>query len=208
MSPRARTAALAAGLVVAVIAVAAIRAVWAGRRALAAGDAALREDRPRDAIAAWEEAARWYVPFAGHVDDAYARLAQLRTNSDHGVAIAALRAERSAAFATRALGDAHDPHAVDATLADWMGADPEGAIAAGSDRAARQRWQAARLARDDRPALGPSALAVAGVVLWLVGLGLGVGRIGRAGRSALGTRIALAMIAVGAGAWALGLYNV
>jgi hypothetical protein len=75
----------------------AIRVVLEGRDALADGDQALAEKRPGDALAAWERAARWYLPGAPHVDEAYDRLREV-ARRDHN--LMAWRAIRSAALAT------------------------------------------------------------------------------------------------------------
>ena len=199
MSPRIKTLAFALVVIVAALAAASLRAVRAGRAALAAGDAAMAKDRPAEAIAAWEEAPRWYVPFASHVDDAYARVAALHANPDPAIAIAAARAERRAAWATRHVTEPHDPAAANQAIAALESEDPDGAFGAGNDRAARTAWQAAHLARDPRPGLGASALAVAGIALWLAGaIGVVATR-----RRLVGLAIALAGVA----AWAAGLYN-
>jgi len=200
VSGRVRTLAFALAVIVAALAAASLRAVRAGRAALASGDAAMASDRPAEAIADWEEAARWYVPFASHVDDAYARLAGLHANPDHAIAIAAARAERRAAWATRHVTEPHDPAVADRTIAALEAEDPNGALGAGNDRAARTAWQAARLARDPRPGLGASALAVAGIALWLAGA---IGALVADRRRLVGLAIAVAGVA----AWAAGLYN-
>src|SRR5213076_3120816 len=97
---RVKAAILATAIVIAAIGACGVRVVVEGRRALAAGDAALAEGRVADAIAGWETAARWYLPFAPHVDEAYERLILL-ADKDHRSALAAWRAVRSAALATR-----------------------------------------------------------------------------------------------------------
>ncbi|HWU88627.1 MAG TPA: hypothetical protein VN253_15260, partial [Kofleriaceae bacterium] len=65
---------LAAAIVLAAVGALALRVVLEGRAALADGDAAYAAKRPTEAIAAWETAARWYLPGAPHVGEAYARL--------------------------------------------------------------------------------------------------------------------------------------
>nr|MDQ3301346.1 hypothetical protein [Myxococcota bacterium] len=98
-----------AGIVIATLCALGIRVVVEGKQALAAGDAALSAKRTTEAIAAWETAARWYLPAAPHVDDAYARLISIaRSNDAH--ALAAWRAVRRAALASRSLWT---PHAAD-----------------------------------------------------------------------------------------------
>ncbi|MDQ3368636.1 MAG: hypothetical protein M3680_24675, partial [Myxococcota bacterium] len=103
-----------AGIVLAALGALGIRVVLEGRRALAAGDAALSARRTADAIAAWETSARWYLPLAPHVDDAYARLTGL-ARSDAKHALLAWRAVRRAALATRSLWT---PHAGELAEAD------------------------------------------------------------------------------------------
>src|SRR5262249_1860008 len=75
------------------------RGFWDGRAALAAGDAALARGDVDEALVGWRRAARWYAPFAGHVDDAYDRMANLAREAeghgDRARALAAWRAIRS-----------------------------------------------------------------------------------------------------------------
>ena len=150
-----------------------IRVVVEGRRALATGDAAARQGRMADAIAGWEYAARWYLPFAPHVDEAYDRLIYL-ANSEHVYALAAWRSVRSAALATRTLWTPHadDLLTANAQIAELSSRDPEGAVAAGADAAARKAWHTERLARDPGPSRGGVFLAVLGIGAWLAGIGV------------------------------------
>lgn len=161
-----------------------IRVVVEGRRALAAGDTAASEGRLDDAIAGWEAAARWYLPFAPHVDEAYGRLTELAAN-DHRRALAAWRSVRSAALATRTLWTPHadDLLAANAQIAELASRDPEGASAAGADAAARKTWHTEQLARDPGPSRGGVFLAVLGIGAWLAGIGVvvrGPARVGAA----------------------------
>ena len=125
-APGLRRALAIAAVVLAATFALALRAVTAGRAALAEGDAALAARRPADAIAAWEAAARWYLPGAPHVDEAYARLVRLAAAGEEAggtnprQALAAWRAVRSAARATRSLWT---PHAADLAAADAAIAD-------------------------------------------------------------------------------------
>ena len=188
-------------IVVAGIAAIGVRVVGEGRAALAEGDAAIADQRPRDAIAAWERAARWYFPGAPHVDEAYARLRQLA--SSNPTSLAPWRAIRSAARATRSLWT---PHADDLAAAD-------AAIARLSvgDQAepARLAWHAARLAEDARPSIGASVLAVLRILAWLGGIAVvlvrGLADDGRWLRrpALVGAGISVA----GLVAWATGLYT-
>ena len=165
-------------LVVAAIAVAAIgacavRVVVEGRGALAAGDTAAAEGRIPDAIAGWEAAARWYLPVAPHVDDAYTRLVAL-ARADHRHALEAWRAVRSAALATRWMWQPHadDLATANAQIAELASRDPEGALSAGDDAAARKTFHLERLGRSTGPAPGGVFLAVLGLVAWLSGIGV------------------------------------
>lgn len=187
-----RAVVLALGIALAGLGALAVRVVVAGNAALADGDAA---KDPAEAIAAWERAARWYLPLAPHVDAAYARLEAVGS-------LAAARAIRSAALATGSHEAAR--RRADAIIATALAADPRGADALpAADRAA---WHAARLAADP----GTHApLAVAGLVLWLAGLAILVAR-GLDGTGALVRRPAVvgaALTAIGLLGWAAGLYN-
>jgi hypothetical protein len=199
MTARQRALALA-GLVAAGFAALAVRVVVEGRGALAIGDRAYAERRVDDALASWETAARWYLPLAPHVDEAYARL------RDHALAHPgtpsadlAWQAVRGAAHATRGLWTPHadDLAEADAALAAARAADPGAAPIL--DPSARQAWHAERLARDLGPDRGAVGLAVAGIVAWLVGVALLVRRA---------TAVRVAGTAAGLAAWLLGVYLV
>src|SRR6188768_2267110 len=106
-----RKLAIAAVVTVVVLGVLVTRAVWEGRGALHDGDAAAARGDLDGAIDHWRAAARWYVPFAPHVDDAYARLERAALDAEarkNGIAaLAAWRAIRSSALATRWLVTPH-----------------------------------------------------------------------------------------------------
>ena len=198
----------------------AIRVVVEGRGALAQGDAWLLRGRPAEAIRAYETAARWYLPLAPHVS--YAKLRAL-TEPTHdatqgpvrpanpsldaahaAVQLAAWRATRSAALATRSLWQPYpeELEAANAAIAKISAGVPQ----AGTVDPA---WHRERLARPTRPRAGTVALASLGILLWLGGAIVGVRRgIGPTG--ALAPRIAgsagIAII-LGLGLWAAGLYN-
>ena len=204
-----------AALVLAGFAALAIRVVTEGRDALATGDDWMTRGKPTEAIRAFEASARWYLPLAPHVDDAYGRLRALTKSEDPRIAIAAWRSIRSAARASRTLWTPHadDLAAADAAIAKLATADPEGAPiadpAAGVDAAGREAWHQARLSRDSRPSHGAAALAAFGVVLWIGGALL-LTRRGVTEKGALARRptlIAVAAIVVGLVCWADGLYN-
>lgn len=160
-------------LSIAVVGALAARVIVSGRAALAAGDAAAASEDIDLAIEHWESAARWYLPLAGHVDEAYARLVAL-TGSDRRRALAAWRAVRSAALATRGLWTPHaeDLATANAAIAEIASRDPEGAIAGGPDAAARKTFHAERLARDLTPSRGAIALFALGIAAFLAGVGL------------------------------------
>lgn len=197
-------------IVVAALATLAVRVVIEGRNALAEGDAALVAKRPIDAIAAWETAARWYLPLAPHVDEAYASLT-LIAKSDPRVALVAWRAVRRAATATRSLWTPHadDLATANAAIAKLSAEHPEGAPGAGSNISERMAFFAARLGEDPRPSIGAATLAILGILSWLAGIGVIVRR-GLDAQARLVRRPALvgaALSVVGVVGWALGLYN-
>lgn len=197
-------------IVGAVLAALAVRVVASGRTAIADGDAAIAAKRPAEAIASWEAAARWYLPLAPHVDEAYARLTLL-AKSDPRHALVAWRAVRRAALATRSLWTPHaqDLAAANAAIARLSAAHPDGAPAAGANVTDRTAFFAERLAEDPRPSPGATALAIVGILSWLAGIGV----IVRRGVDAAGhlvrrpAVVGAALSVVGVVGWALGLYN-
>lgn len=205
-----RKVVIIAVLVLACLGALAIRVVVEGRRALAAGDDAMVRDRPLDAIGSFETAARWYLPLAPHVDEAYDRLRALTTSEDPAIAIAASRGIRGAARATRTLWTPHadDLEAADRGIAALSAADPQAAMAGDTTRE-REAWYQARLSRDPRPGTGAVVLACVGVLLW-VGGAIALVRGGVDGAGGLLRRPALVAgvtILVGVVCWAVGLYN-
>lgn len=186
-------------IVVAVLGALAIRIVVEGNAALGdARDYVLR-GKPMEAIGAYEDAARWYLPLAPHVDTAYDKLRILASDPDPQISLAAWRAIRSAARATSGLWT---PHAKDLADADaaiaGMSARQPGAASPAPTTAGREAWYRDRLARDSRPGHGAAALAALGVLAWIGGA-VGLSR-SRQLRWA-------AVMAVGLLVWAAGLYN-
>ena len=198
------------GIVVAALGALAVRVVIEGRSALADGDDAIAAKRTSDAIAAWESAARWYLPLAPHVDEAYERLVTL-AKSDPKHALAAWRAVRHAALATRSLWTPHgdDLAAANAAIAKLSAEHPEAAGAAGQNVTERTAFYTERLADDPRPSVGMAALAILGILSWLAGIGVIVRR-GVNAAGALAKRPALVgagLVIAGIVGWAVGLYN-
>jgi hypothetical protein len=175
---------LAILVVLAVLGALAIRVVYEGRSALAAGD--------------YETAARWYLPFSPHVDEAYAKLRAETKSEDPAVALAAWRSIRAAARATRSIWQPHadDLAAADAAIAKLASEAPGGGKLDGD----RLAWHRDRLARDVRPSLATAALAGIGVLLWLAGAALLV----RRKRISVGPG---ALVVVGLALWFVGLYK-
>src|SRR5207249_6511963 len=102
--------------------------------------------KPGEAIRSYEAAARWYLPFAPHVDAAYERLRGLTTPSaspdGERDVLAAWRAIRGAARATRSLWQPHaaDLADADAAIASLQARDPSAAAGAGDTTKAREDW--------------------------------------------------------------------
>jgi hypothetical protein len=202
---------LVAALVLALLGALAIRVVVEGRGALATGDDWLARGKPAEAIRAFEASARWYLPLAPHVDDAYARLRDQTKSADPAIALRAWRAIRSAARATRSLWTPHedDLAAADAAIAKLAANDPQGAPVDNDSPAYREAWHQARLSRDTRASLGSALLAGFGILLWIGGAVV-VARRGISEAGALVRRPALLggiAIVVGLVCWFAGLYN-
>jgi hypothetical protein len=188
-------------IVVAVLAALSIRVVVAGRGALADGDDWMLRGKPIEATGAYETAARWYLPLAPHVDEAYAKLRALAGNPDPAVQLAAWRAIRSAALATTHVST---PHAADLADADAaiarLEARQPGAASPASTTAAREAWYKDRLERPTRPGRGPAILAAIGVLVWL-------GGAFALARASSGKLLRAGIMLAGLVCWAAGLYN-
>jgi hypothetical protein len=202
-SARVRLVAIVA-VAAAVLGVLAIRVVVSGRAALDAAADARARGHVDDAIRGYETAARWSLPLAPHVGEAYARLRELAASDDPDQALLAWRAIRRAALATRSLWT---PHAADLAAAN----DAIARVSVNQPKAATTdaSWHRERLARATRPSIGPLALAGLGIVLWLAGAFV----LARRGLDAAGrivrwpAALSAATVAVGVACWALGLYN-
>ncbi len=217
-----KKALIVVAIVVASLGSLSIRVVVEGRSALAEGDEAAAAGRTDDAIAAWEASARWYLPLAPHVDEAYARLIAMATAKAIGDTvnpspalrarrIGAWRAVRSAALATRHLWTPHadDLAVANERIADLASREPDGAAAGGTDAETRRRFHTERLARDPRPGTGAVILAIFGLAAWIAGIAIvvrtGIDDTGRPRRrpALVGATLTLAGLA----GWAVGLYN-
>ena len=211
------------------------RAVWAGTRALAAGEAASKQGELQAAITEWRRAARWYVPGARHMGAAYDRLERLAMAAEEAgdldTALAAWRAIRGSILATRSLytpfAERLDP--ANQRIADLMaaledapadqvsgatsasGAEPgPGAAGLRADAAREQRaaWHYDLLIRDHAPSPFWSLLAILGFALWLGG-GLLFALRGVTADDELVPRTAAhagIMVAAGLLLWMLGLH--
>jgi len=193
--------ALVVAIILAGVGALGVRVIRAGNSALADGDAAIADQRPRDAIAAWERAARWYFPAAPHVDEAYARLRKLAASNPGS--LAPWFAIRRAARATRSLWT---PHTDDLAAAD---AEIARVSSARQEDPSRLAWHQARLAEDTRPGVGSTVLAVLGIAAWLAGIGVTLRR-GLADDGSWIKRpalVGLGIAAAGIAGWAAGLYT-
>ncbi|HKE19842.1 MAG TPA: hypothetical protein VKB80_33430 [Kofleriaceae bacterium] len=210
---RRRIAALA--LVVAFCAgVVVTRAVWQGRAALDDGDRAFSAGDNEEAIRWWRRAARWYVPLAPHVVDAYDRLQALageaEAKGDVATALAAWQAVRGSILATRSFYVPHEERLDPANkhIAGLL-ARMDGAPDAGKTEAERAAWHYRVLDRDEAPDVGWTLLALAGFLTWLGGGALFAWR-GISADDKLVPRAATTaglLVASGLVLWLLGLYQ-
>lgn len=192
------------------------RAVYDGRRALAEGDAAMARGDAAEALTWWRRAARWYVPLAPHVVDAYDRLQTLAEAADEQhdrkTALDAWRAIRSSALATRSFYTPFPARlaAADARIAVLM-AEEEVALDAGKrgQEGEIQAFHLTLLERDDAPSVPWTLIALGGFAAW-VGGGFWFARRGVTAEDRLERRTAARaglVIAVGLIVWMLGLYR-
>lgn len=192
------------------------RACWEGRAALDAGDKALANSDTAEAIAQWRRAARWYLPLAPHVSEAYDRLESLAKQAEKTAqiedALAAWRGVRGSILATRSFYTPHserlDPanRRIAALMAQQ---EMRGPAPGDASREEREAWHYELLSRDGSPSVPWSVLALLGFALWIGG-GVffamrGMNKEGRlVGQPAA---IAGGCVALGLVIWLLGLYN-
>jgi hypothetical protein len=196
------------------LAVVVTRAVWQGRSALDDGDRALEAGDAEEAIRGWRRAARWYLPLAPHVTDAYERLEDLaglaEARGDLATAIAAWQGVRGSILATRSF---YTPHSERLDPANRHIAD----LMARVDREpppdmtpeTLEAWHYELLSRDESPSVGWTLLALLGFLVWIGG-GLLFAVRGVSAEDRLVRRPAITaglMVALGLFVWLLGLYN-
>lgn len=188
------------------------RAVWDGRSALASGDEALVRGERDVAIRYWRRAARWYVPLAPHVGDAYERLMDLgkqaEAQGDVTTALAAWRGVRGSVLATRSFYTPFDEHLAlaNARIAELM-AKQEG-DSAGKSQKERREWHYALLTRDHNPSVFWTVIALMGFAMWIGG-GLLFALRGITADDTLVPRNAAyagILVAIGLVIWMTGLY--
>jgi hypothetical protein len=191
------------------------RAVWQGQSALDDGDRAYQAGNDDEAIRWWRRAARWYVPLAPHVSDAYDRLetlaAEAERKGDAATALVAWQGVRGSILATRSFFTPHEERLAPANrrIAAILARMEAGAPDAGKSDAEREAWHHEQLERDEAPALGWSLLALAGFLIWLGGGALFAWRGISADDRLVPRRAATAGVLVGSGLilWLLGLYQ-
>lgn len=208
--------AITIGLVLAMcLGVVITRAVWEGRSALSRGDQAHEAGDNAEAVRWWRRAARWYVPLAPHVGDAYERLEALakaaEETGDTRTALAAWRGVRGSILATRSFYTPHSDRLDQANrrIAALMAASEDPAVDSGKTTEQRTQWHYDLLARDESPSVFWSIVALLGFALWLGG-GVLMALRGVSSEDRLEARVAAyagAMVAGGLLIWMLGLYN-
>jgi hypothetical protein len=191
------------------------RAVWQGGSALDDGDTAFVVGDNEEAIRWWRRAARWYVPLAPHVSDAYDRLetlaAEAENRGDLATALAAWQGVRGSILATRSFYVPHEERLEPANrrIAQLLSRMEGGAPDPGKTPAEREAWHFGLLQRDESPDVGWTALALLGFLAWLGGGVLFAWR-GISAEDKLVPRAATTsglLIASGLVLWLLGLYQ-
>jgi hypothetical protein len=205
------TAAIVVGFCLAVVVT---RAVWQGRGALDDGDRALAASDTEEAIRDWRRAARWYVPLAPHVSDAYDRLEALaelaEKKGDLRTALAAWQGVRGSILATRSFYTPHEDRLEPANrkiAALMTRLDPSTPVDMTREQLAA--WHYELLARDESPSVGWSLLAVLGFLVWIGGGVLFAVR-GVSAEDRLVRRPAITaglLVMAGLVLWLLGLYS-
>ena len=205
------TAAIVVGFCLAVVVT---RAVWQGRGALDEGDRALAANDSEEAIRGWRRAARWYVPLAPHVSDAYDRLEALAAlaekKGDLRTALAAWQGVRGSILATRSFYTPHEERLDPANrkIAELMARlDPTPPAEMSAPQLVA--WHYELLARDESPSVVWSLVALLGFALWIGG-GVLFALRGVSADDRLVRRPAItagAAIMAGLVVWLLGLYN-
>ncbi|HTE51476.1 MAG TPA: hypothetical protein VK698_11570 [Kofleriaceae bacterium] len=191
------------------------RAVWQGRGALDDGDRAFAAGDHEEAIRWWRRAARWYVPLAPHVADAYDRLESIaraaEAKGDVATALAAWQGVRGSILATRSFYVPFEERLEPANrrIAALLARVEGGAPDPGQSEAARTAWHYDLLARDEAPDVGWTVLALVGFLAWIGGGALFAWR-GISAEDRLVPRAATTaglMVASGLVLWLLGLYR-
>lgn len=190
------------------------RAFYDGGRALSRAKAAESAGELDDAVRWYRRAARWYVPGAPHVSDAYDALERVARQAEEDdnpmLALDAWRGVRNSVLATRSFYVPFEERLEPANrrIAALM-ARVEGAEAdPGKTEAEREQWHYELLERDDAPSVFWSLVALLGFAGWLGGGFLFAFR-GVTADDRLDARPAAAsgvLVAVGLVVWMLGLY--
>lgn len=206
-----RRLAIGAAIALFVLGVVVTRAVWQGGAALDRGDDALAAGDKEGAVRWWRRAARWYVPLAPHVGEAYDRLEALALAAeqagDRPTALAAWQGIRGSILATRSVyvpfEERLEPanRKIAALMAAW---DAEV-----NPAPAGEAWHLAVLEQDEAPSVGWTLLALLGFATWLGGAALFAWRaVDQDDRLVLATaRRAGILVAIGLVVWMLGLHQ-
>jgi len=191
------------------------RAMWEGRSALHDGDDAAARGDIHAAIAKWRRAARWYVPLAPHVGDAYDRLETAARTAERAgdidTALSAWRGIRGSILATRSFytpeSDRLEP--ANRNIARLMAHVEGNTVDAGSTEAQRQAFHYALLERDESPSVFWAVVALLGFALWIggaFGFALRVvseeDRLVRRAAALFGAAVAIGLVI-----WLVGLYK-
>lgn len=191
------------------------RAVWEGRSALHDGDDAAARGDIHEAIAQWRRAARWYVPLAPHVGDAYDRLETAAQTAEKAgdltTALEAWRGIRGSILATRSFYTPESGRLEPANhnIARLMAKVEGNTVDTGSTEAQRQAFHYALLERDESPSVFWAVVALLGFALWIGGA-FGFALRGVSAEDRLVRRAAAlsgAAVAIGLVIWLVGLYK-